>query len=138
MTIRQSFFSKFALAIFGVFILNALASFFFWYQSFTWFDMVMHFFGGVVVTFFLVWFFFKKYRIWREQGTLKTIIFNSFFFIVIAVLWEVMEFSVQHLFDIDGVLATPRDSVSDIFFGLMGSLLAIYYYFMKTRKNERD
>lgn len=136
MNIRTSFFQKFALAIFGVFILNSLATFFFWYEGFLWFDMLMHFFGGIVVTFFLVWLLYHLYRTWREKGAAwRIIILNSGLFILVAILWEIMEFSVQHAFDIYGVLATPADSVSDIICGLVGSLVALLYYFMKVKRH---
>lgn len=139
MSIRTSFFRKFGLSLFGVFVLNALASFFYWYQSFVWFDMVMHFFGGIVVTFFLVFVFYKTYDIWAMERTFwKAILMNSLIFVLIAVLWEIMEFSVQHAFDIYGALATPADSVSDIFCGLAGSLLALVYYFLKLRSHARN
>ncbi len=139
MSLRKSFFNKFALSIFGVFVLNALASFFYWYQSFFWFDMVMHFFGGIVVTFFLVFVFYKLYGIWRNEKTFwKGVLMNSALFILVGVLWEIMEYSVQHVFNVYGVLATPADSLSDILCGLAGSLIALIYYFMKTTQHERN
>lgn len=96
----------------------------------------MHFFGGIVVTFFLVWLLYHLYRTWREKGAAwRIIILNSGLFIVVAILWEIMEFSVQHAFDIYGVLATPVDSVSDIICGLVGSLVALLYYFMKVKRH---
>lgn len=138
MNSRKSFFKKFGLSIFGVFILNALASFFFWYESFHWFDMLMHFLGGVVVTFFAVFALYKTYSKWRNYGKAwKVILINSLVLLLVAFLWEVMEFSVQHAFDVYGALATPVDSISDIILGLAGSLVALFYYFMKT-KYERN
>lgn len=128
------FFRKFALAIFGVFVLNALASYFYLYQSFLWFDMLMHFLGGIVVTFFAVWLLYHTYALWRGK-TWKIIVVNSFVFVVVGVLWEIMEFGVQHAFNIYGVLATPGDSVSDIICGLAGSLIALMYYFTKVRRH---
>ena len=98
----------------------------------------MHFLGGVVVTFFAVFAFYKMYSRWRADGRIwKVVITNSLVLVVIAVLWEIMEFSVQHAFNIYGVLATPADSVSDLILGLTGSLVALFYYFMKT-KYERN
>lgn len=133
MSIRQSFFRKFGLSIFGVFLLNGLATFFFWYESFPWFDMLMHFLGGVVVTFFAVFLFYKSYTRWRSHGnSWKIITLNIIVLLIVAVLWEIMEFSVQHAFNVYGVLATPEDSISDIILGLTGSLVALLYYFMKT------
>ncbi len=128
------FFRKFALAIFGVFVLNALASYFYLYQSFFWFDMFMHFLGGIVVTFFLSWFLYRAYAEWRSKPW-KIALVNSGAFLVVGILWEFMEFGVQHAFNIYGVLATPGDSVSDIICGLIGSLVALGYYFTKVKRH---
>ncbi len=122
-----------------MFLLNALASYFYLYESFFWFDMLMHFLGGIVVTFFLVFMFFRIYGLWRKEQTFwKAVLMNSLLFILVAILWEIMEYSVQHVFDVYGVLATPADSLSDILCGLAGSLVALLYYFMKTSPHERN
>ncbi len=99
--------------------------------------MVMHFLGGIVVTFFLVFVFYKTYGIWREDNHFwKALLMNSFIFVLIAVLWEILEFSVQHLFNIEGALATPKDSLSDILFGWLGSMLAMFYYYLKSNNYD--
>jgi len=134
MNLRAMFFRKFSLAIFGVFLLNLLASVFYLYQSFLWFDMLMHFLGGIVVTFFAVWLLYHSYAAWRGT-TGKILLINSLVFVLVGVLWEVMEFGVQHAFNIYGVLATPGDSVSDIICGLIGSWVALAYYFTKTSRH---
>ncbi len=134
MTLRASIFRKFGIAIFGVFILNSLTSYFYWYQSFPWADMVMHFLGGITVGLFFVFVFYKTYLVWhKEHKFFHTILLNSLLFIGVAILWELMEFSVQHLFNIDHVLATFGDSVSDTICGLLGSLVVTLYFFMKLR-----
>lgn len=134
---RRNFFRKFGIAIFSVFVLNALASYFYWYQSFVWFDMMMHFFGGITVGLFFCFLLFGTYRSWlKNRKNWKIWVAGTILTLCVALLWEVMEFSVQHLFNIDGVLATPGDSVSDVICGLVGGLTALGYFFVKTY--ERD
>ncbi len=132
MTLRQNFFKKFALSLFAIFVLNALANYFFWYQSLPWFDQMMHFFGGVSGGLFLIWFLYKKYGLLREQKAfVKIILINSLLFLVAAGLWEVMEYSMQDFFDIGNALADKFDSINDLIFGLVGNFLALVYYFSK-------
>lgn len=132
MTLRQNFFKKFAISLFAIFVLNALANYFFWYQSFPWFDQMMHFFGGISGGLFLIWFLYKKYGLLREhKAFVKIILINSLLFLVAAGLWEVMEYSMQDFFDIGNALADKFDSINDLIFGLVGNFLALVYYFSK-------
>ncbi len=132
MDLRKKIFKRFALSLFALFVINALASFFFWYQGFSWFDQMMHFFGGVSGGLFVIWLLYKSYSIFRtERKFLKIIIINSLLFLVAATLWEVMEYSVQDLFDIGNVLAEKYDSLNDLLLGLIGNFVALIYYFSK-------
>lgn len=132
MITRRDLFKKFALSLFALFVLNALASYFHWYQSFARFDQFMHAFGGLCGGLFLIWFFHEKYSFWRgEKRFLTIILVNSFLLLVAASLWEVMEYSMQDLFDIGNVLAERNDSINDLFCGLMGNFIALGYYFSK-------
>lgn len=137
MAFRSNFFKKFAIVLFAVFILNALANLFFWYESFFWFDMMMHFLGGVAGGLFLVWAFNKTYLIWREEkNLLKIVLLNSLLFLIVAVLWEIMEFSLQDIFNIGHALATLPDSISDVLCGLIGNFVALVYFFVKYSGNR--
>ena len=132
MELRKRIFKKFAISLFAIFIINALANFFFWYQSFSWFDQMMHFFGGVSGGLFVIWLLYKSYSVYRtERKLVKIIIINSLLFLVAATLWEVMEYSVQDLFDIGNVLAEKYDSLNDLVLGLIGNFVALIYYFSK-------
>lgn len=133
--LRPKFFNRFACVLFFIFVINTLAHIFFWYQSFSWFDDIMHFLGGVAGGLFLLWFLYRKYKVWdSERKFLKILLVNSVLFLVAATLWEVMEFSVQDLFDIGTTLADKNDSVRDLIYGLFGNMLVVFYYFAK-RKN---
>ena len=88
MALRQKLFKRFALALFALFIVNSIANLFYLYQSFSWFDQVMHFSGGVIGGLFLAWFFFVWYAEYcRKQKFLKILIIKSFLIILAAGLW---------------------------------------------------
>ncbi len=137
MDLRKKFFNRFALSLFAIFVINALANFFFWYQSFPRFDQMMHFFGGVSGGLFVIWFLYKKYSVYRsERNFAKIVIINSLLFLVAATLWEIMEYSVQDLFDIGNVLADKYDSINDLILGLLGNFIALIYYFSKKQNQD--
>lgn len=134
MDLKSRMFKKFALLLFALFIVNSLASYFYWYESFHGFDKVMHFTGGVVGSFFLSWFLYKKYIGLLEKKKLrKLFLINTAIVFGAAFLWEIMEFSAQALFGVDHLLATPWDSVGDLFFGVLGSLVGLTYFLNKVR-----
>lgn len=134
MNFRARIFRRFAYLLFGLFIVNSLANYFYWYQSFTSFDRLMHFSGGVIGSLFLVWLFYEKYlKFLSHRDIKKLFIFNTFVFLVAAGLWEVMEFSVQGIFGLDHLLANPMDSVDDLILGALGSLVGLTYFLNKVR-----
>lgn len=133
---RPLFFRSFAISLFVVFILNTLANYFFWYSSMKQFDMVMHFLGGFTAALFSFWFFYKKCVLWIESGDkAKFARVLLLLVLVIALLWEVLEYVVQAFFDVQ-ILATLPDSLSDIVMGFLGGILGVLYLLQKY-KNER-
>lgn len=135
MVLKQKFFKRFALVLFFLFVVNSLANIFFWYQSVYWFDDFTHFLGGVTGGLFLLWFFYNKYlNFLKNKKVLSLVLLHSLVFILVALLWEVMEFSVQDVFDIGNALAERADSVRDLLFGLLGNSLSLFYYFTNIKK----
>lgn len=134
MEFRVHVFKRFAHLLFALFIVNSFANYFYWYQSFRHFDKIMHFTGGVVGSLFLIWLFYKKYLKLLEMKKLRTFIFmNTALFIGAALAWEIMEFSVQGIFGVDNLLATPLDSLEDLLLGTLGSLVGVTYFLNKVR-----
>jgi|TARA_Y100000310_G_scaffold337250_1_gene423856 hypothetical protein len=116
--------------IFPVFVLIAhifLLFVFDVYAIFPWFDIPMHFVGGVSIG--IMYFLILKYS--QRQNYLKT---NSFFNVLFifalvsltAVLWEFFEFSLTYLtgFSLQGNLS---DTMLDLFLGMSGGLLTAIF-----------
>ena len=117
--LRSQLLKRLAFYIVLVAVLNQIASFFDWYDLVWWFDMPMHFLGGVAVFYLsaVVWAPALKYvPAWR-------FIYESIITaLLLGVLWEALElFLYIHL-------GTPRfillDSCSDMFFDLAGACFA--------------
>lgn len=135
--IKQKFFKSFSLWLFFVFILNSLANFFFWYSSIKEFDMLMHFLGGFTASLFSFWLIYKKCVLWIEEGrTSKAFRVVILMVVIVALLWEIMEFTVQGFFDVK-VLASLPDSFSDIAFGTLGGIIG-FMYLIRKYKIERN
>ena len=110
--------------IFFIFFLNYLAMKFYWYSSIWYFDMVMHFLGGIWLGLALIWFF-----------KIGEISFKSIFYLIlgvllIGVLWEIFEIIIDET--ITGNSFNILDTISDILFDLAGGSLALLYFLKKT------
>jgi len=135
--LKNKFFKSFSIWLFFVFILNSLANFFFWYSSIKEFDMLMHFLGGFTASLFSFWFVYKKCVLWIEEGnSAKVFRVLLLMVIIIALLWEIMEFTVQGFFDVK-ILANIPDSFSDLAFGALGGVVG-FMYLLRKYKKERN
>lgn len=112
-------------------VFNGLASFFSWYTLAWWFDMPMHFFGGVSV-FYISAILWLPARKWVRDGRY---IFESVITAVfLGVLWEALELYLHvHYGSPDFILL---DSISDVFFDLAGALVAAYLLVSQLSKEQ--
>jgi hypothetical protein len=122
---RKQLFKHLAILIFLIFILNSLANTFYWYSSIWYFDMPMHFLGGLWLGLCFIYIFSPK-ELSEELsfGYLSKIIFLV---LLIGIFWEFFE-----LYFINHIAQNPfnaLDTVSDIFFDLAGGTFAILYCF---------
>ncbi len=120
---RKKLFNRLASLVIFISLVNFLALKFHWYYSMWWFDMPMHFLGGMWVGLFVIWFLAERDLSAKEIGQVILGVF------VVAFAWEVFEFvlnaeTVKNTFDL-------RDTVSDLFFGLSGGFTAIFYVFLR-------
>ncbi len=109
--------------MFFIFIVNSLAVKFYWYSSVWYFDMPMHFLGGLWVGLALVYIFSPKQK--NFTAFLKILALVLF----IGVGWEVFEFIFNNVIAQNSF--NVLDTVSDIFFDCAGGTLAVLYYFLR-------
>lgn len=97
-------------------ILNIYAGKYFWYWRFWWFDLVMHFTGGVTVALMLSY-FSQVFGLKEKIKTFSLILFSTLFIITI---WEIMEFFIDaNLFGKNYFF----DTITDIFIALVGAII---------------
>lgn len=106
-----------------VFVLHFLATKLYWYSDFWWFDMLMHFLGGVFIGILTLYVIFRTHKDIKMSPYIitKLTIISVF---VIGFSWEIYEYVVQGF--TGAILANPLDSISDLFFDMAGGLYAVY------------
>ena len=107
----KKFLTRIVLFIFSILLLNYLAMKFYWYSSIWYFDMPMHFLGGVWLGLALLWFLKIK------EISLMLIFKMILGVLIIGVLWEIFEiilnnYTTQSPFN-------SLDTISDIFFDVI-------------------
>jgi len=124
----------FVFPVFVVIIHFILTIFFKIYLIFPWYDIPMHFIGGVSlgITYFLVLQFSQKENYIRMNGFFR-ILFIFALVSLTAVFWELLEFSVSYLngWFSQGNLA---DTMADLFFGALGGLFTAMFLESQTKR----
>ncbi len=128
-----------ALLIFVIFFLNLVASKFYWYSLLWWFDMPMHFLGGVWLGLASVWFYFfgRKHKPMPEINVSRIVKISIISSFVIGLGWELYEYIVQIIVPIANI-ASPLDSVSDLFFDIAGGAVAAIYLLTQISFGEKS
>jgi hypothetical protein len=94
------------------------------YERFSWFDKLMHFFGGIILAFT----FFPILNYLQKEGDLKVdklikFIFAISLIISVAVFWEFYEFIMDYFFNVNWQ-SSVADTISDLFLGMFGGIIA--------------
>jgi len=120
---RKKFSIRVGSLVFFIFLVNYIALKFHWYSSIWYFDMPMHFMGGLWLGLVFILIF------WGKTFDFNLILKIVFGVLVISLGWEVFEIAVNHITIKDSF--NVLDTLSDIFFDLAGGLCAILYFFKK-------
>ncbi len=119
--LRSKLLNRLAISIIVLALINALAVYFSWYSLVWWFDMPMHFLGGISV-------FYLSAMLWRSA--LKRVPVWRFLYeavitaVLIGVLWEALELYLYLHYGSPNFILL--DSFSDVCFDLAGALFAAY------------
>jgi len=93
------------------------------YSVYWWFDIPMHFLGGVAISFMVVLFlkFFKEKKILEIRSKLLFVLTTLAFVVLISVMWEFYEFLRFYFFGFE--LGTNVDMTTDLLMGFIGGLV---------------
>ena len=116
----------------AIFLINFLAMRFHWYSAVWWFDMPMHFAGGVFI-FLLTFYLLSKYEKQEifKDNLIKKLALSLISVLIIGILWEFFEQIVSL-----SILERPiilLDSLSDMCFDMAGgSFIGLYLFRVKS------
>lgn len=116
---RKKLFKTLLYLILFILIVNFFATKFYWYSAIWYFDMIMHFLGGFWVGLVVLYFFIPK------EISLRLILTILFWVFFVGIGWEMFEVLVDKVITQNS--SNILDTVSDIFFDLVGGLSAILY-----------
>lgn len=125
--LKQPLFITSFITLLIVGILHIIATEFYLYWTFPWFDNLMHFLGGLWFGITSIWFFFfsgyaKKFTSKLTARNILTVSIASV--IVIGVLWELFEIYAGVLtLEID----YPLDTSTDLLMDILGAVVAASY-----------
>lgn len=117
--------------IIGIALANQLALKFYWYSAIWWFDMPMHFAGGVfggLLGLWLAGYFFSAQ--FADLSFIRGLAFLMLFVFVAGGAWEVFEFVVDANITQNGF--NVLDTLSDLCFDLAGGVTALLFSVQKT------
>ncbi|MBI5817189.1 MAG: hypothetical protein HZB09_02060 [Candidatus Yonathbacteria bacterium] len=129
---KRSYPTSLFIFILAILTLQYSATYFYWYWRIWWFDMPMHFAGGLWVGLSTLWLVFLSGRFKKTipQNAISVFTVGVLFVFAIAIVWEIFEYAVQIFFP-HGTPYDMLDTLSDIFWGLMGGVAASFSFLRK-------
>jgi hypothetical protein len=126
-----------ALLLFIVLSAHLIALEFSLYFKFLWFDIPMHFVGGVFVGALFVYLFSKFYKCEYKNSFYEKVILYAMimgFSALIGVFWEFYEFIISKTLS---VVLQPSvfDTMKDLFFDVFGGLV-VSLFFVRTKTHQ--
>lgn len=117
---------RLAWLVVGIAIVNQLAMKFYWYSAIWWFDMPMHFLGGIFLGFLALWFCsFLFPRVFSQVSLATGASVVLAFVLFVGGLWEGFEFLVDHYTVLRGF--NFLDTISDLCFDVAGGTAVLVY-----------
>ncbi len=111
-------------------VLNYYAFQNFWYWRIVWFDLVMHFLGGLFVSVSIIWLYLAWNRLSLQEAGFRRILFIGLAgALVVGGAWELFEFGVDYYWQVPIHLKTftdlqesHLDTLSDLAFDVIGAI----------------
>ena len=122
-----------------ILIFHATAIINYWYWVFPWLDIPMHFFGGFWMAMFFVWLYHSK--ISQLPSYLIAFLITLSFVALIGVFWEFLEFFYDVFVSSKGYYGymqlSAADTITDLFFDLVGGSALLGIYFLLKSKTDK-
>lgn len=103
------------------------------YNIISWYDLFTHFLSGIF-TFVLGFIVLKRFNVYNSKNKVMNIIFCLGFVAIVALLWEIFEFSMDNLIgsNLQHNLDTGvNDTMEDLIVATLGGVISSLYMFFK-------
>jgi len=105
-------------------ILHSVALDNFLYWHFPWFDIVMHFLGGLLVALFGLW-AFRKYNLGHNETSKALLLFDIILFVfIVGILWETFELAFGLI--VEDPYAYTIDTIADFLMNMIGAMVGFF------------
>ena len=125
---KRSSFALLAALLYVILALHLLALYFHWYWMFWWYDILLHFLGGLWLGGTTLW--FLQYVRQQPVGRIEQYILPVVAVVIIGLGWELFEFSLDTfiIFRTNDIIDTMSDLGMDVVGSLTASLIMIKNY----------
>ncbi len=125
---KRKTFALLAVLLYVILTLHLSALYFYWYWMFWWYDILLHFLGGLWLAGTALW--FLQYIRQKQMSQIKQYLFPVGIVIIIGLGWEIFEFSLDTfiIFQTNDIIDTMSDLGMDIAGSLTASLIMIKNY----------
>ena len=133
---KEVLFVSFALTIF-VGVLHHYAMLNFWYWLYWWFDILMHFLGGLLVSIIAIWvYYFSGFFSGVSFNKKNLLKFSIIAVLVVGISWEVFEIIIKETINEPDFIS---DTFLDLILDLVGAFVAyryIAYNFLENKNGK--
>lgn len=121
----------------AIFVLHLFASYYFWYQDYPWFDIPMHFLGGIWTALILIYILCVKYELFEPSSHLwVNVALITGLVVLTGSFWEFYEYISATVFPrlsvfFVGHSGSLPDTLGDLWNDILGGLIVSVFYFRK-------
>jgi hypothetical protein len=132
--LKSKLFRQAFLLLLCIFFFETIAEFFYFHWEYWWYDVTLHFFGGVCVSMAFLSFWYYLFNLSIEKRE-RVILFAFIGVLTVGVLWEIMEIYTGATSFADGIFYV-RDTVSDLLLDTSGGFFGTLYSMSMINKNR--
>ena len=114
--------------------LHLVALEFFLYRLYPWFDIMMHFLGGIFISLSALWFFFESEFVSLKKTYTRVFLTAIVSIVAIGVGWEIFEVVAGIPIEENFILDTTVDLAMDIV-GMLAGFFVFSRLYLKEEKN---
>ena len=107
------------------------------YEIINWYDSFIHFIAGIYFSFISIY-TLNKFKLFTKKNIIFNILFVILFVLAASVLWELIEFFIDKIFNLDmqDKITGVNDTMEDIIYAFLGSLSFNVMFYFEYKNNK--